>query len=260
MSSFNQDKIWRAAFEKVSDFNGPVELTPTVSDDPVVPDPVIRSRLMRFDAKGITVERPDDVDDRRALRQGRRVELLLVDGNQRWMAVTEVVGFGELALNERMSVQTVELAAPRSVTSAQRRDYFRVSTAGIRMDPVTLHPAGEPQTEEGVMVDGLSKDPFDVAMVNLGGGGMGVRVQPPHVDAATYFSEFQAVLRLPVPDGGLSIPAKVVHRQMSYNGTLYIGFNFEYDGAAMKRQCEDVICHFTTDVQRQQLARQRGGG
>ncbi|MCX5661132.1 MAG: PilZ domain-containing protein [Planctomycetota bacterium] len=102
--------------------------------------PAFRVRLLQYSAEGLTIERPQQSDASRYIFQGATVEVLAINGNERWLFRTRVLASRPYALNDSTRVVALDLAPPENVRTGQRREFFRVSVAGAGLKPVLLAP------------------------------------------------------------------------------------------------------------------------
>lgn len=102
--------------------------------------PAFRVRLLQYSSEGLTIERPQQPEASRYIFQGATVEVLAINGNERWLFRSRVKAVRPYALNESTRVVALDLTPPEAVRTGQRREFFRVSLAGAGLKPVLLAP------------------------------------------------------------------------------------------------------------------------
>ena len=135
--------------------------------------------------------------------QGVELVAIISVGQNRWMFSTTNLGYVDFQLNPRNNVQAMRLVLPEKVERCQRRNYYRVETAALRLPNVDIWPLLDPKTvvvaeranelkvemdrvnDPAVQVDDETEmimpevgPRFTAQLVNIGGGGVGLNIQP----------------------------------------------------------------------------------
>ncbi|MFW6060131.1 MAG: flagellar brake protein [Phycisphaeraceae bacterium] len=258
-------RLWQDMLADLAARNGSVELTPLTgaTGDPsaeageqagaiVSAAAPCRSRLLAVGEDGsLLVELPQTPEKAAALREAAEMEVLLASAGQRWVGRCRVLRAVRHQLNRRTTVVALRLGKAAQVRSAQRRRFYRVSTAGLAMEPLWLWPrtdANEPRPPA-----------VKARLVNLSGSGMGLRLEHPHTTAgdAWHGQVYHCRLCLPGEDEPVTVDAQVVHVEPADHDTLQLGLAFAFAGDAEQRRVQDQIVRFTTELERQRLRRQR---
>lgn len=224
--------------------------------------PSFRVRLLAWRPTGLVVDRPTNPEEAHYFQQGAVVRVLVVDGPARWELLTTVSSRVRFRLNEQSVVSAIVLTRPHEVNSVQRREFFRVSTAAVKIPPVTLKPilpkpvvGGANDEAEPVFGPQPRLLQFNGKLVNAGGGGMGVEASNDVAFTLNLCRRYHCVVELPSMDQPLEVDCTLVHLETIANQMHYLGLRFETANAAARRRVEDQICHFTSWLQRQQLQR-----
>lgn len=233
--------------------------------------PTYRVRLLSLEG-GVLVERPQSADAARYLRDGTVLRVLAAEKDDRWEFVAAVAGQELHALNRATKVPAVRLSPTGAARSAQRRSFFRVSAAGVPLKPVWLRPmegvkpAPSPAELEAnpgqLAAEPLAAplylhEPFPTTLLNVGGGGIGVEAPLRVAQQLPRILSYSARLELPTLPRAIDVATKLVHLQPRDDGTHYMGLAFEFADPAAKRRDVDLLCKFTTWLQRQQLQRRK---
>ncbi len=262
--------------------DGGADADPAV--DAVAKNLIWRVRILDLTEDEIVIERPSTLGE--AINIEDNVELVgvMAVGQNRWMFHTRKLGNTLKALNRSKSVQAIRIAAPRKVERCQRRSFYRISTAGLILPRVLCWPILDPLTisaaergvqtriqmlEEGHVIARIG-EPEDTlvtpevgpsfwsALVNVGGGGVGLVVEPNEPvaapDQSLLWLNIDLQPQIPAPIG---VAGRVVHVHRDSEQRSYIGVAFEFSPASShKRFIVDRICKYVTEVQREQLRRQ----
>jgi c-di-GMP-binding flagellar brake protein YcgR len=256
------EQLWHPTLVSLARHNGAVDLSTVAEEGEAV---TYRTRLLALEDDGVLlVERPGQPGVSHRLQEGVAVELVAVEQGHRWKGRCEVLGFSDYHLNAATKVRAVRLSGPGEVTSAQRRYFFRVDIAGSQVQPAVLVPMwniGDEESSAGAVYEPVvGAEPIHANLLNVSGGGVGVRVNvTPQLVAALKKGEiYRCVLMLPTIARPLELTARLVHLRPRKDRTAYLGLQFVLDGSARQRQVQDQIIRFATDMERQQLRRQRG--
>lgn len=247
---------WEETLKELNQRDGALELS-GLSHDPAqgVP-PVFRVRLLAFGPGGLIVDRPGHAEEAHYFQPQAVVRLLAVIGQNRWELITTVDSRVKFRMNETTVVPALKLAPPHEVQSVQRREYFRVSTAGVELPGVHLKPLLG-AIDPAFVGPSPAVPPFKARLLNIGGGGLGAECPQGPSKLIHYASRFNCTLDLPSLSKPLVVPATLVHLAPQPQGTCYLGLRFDPQGQVQANQCTDQVCQFTTWLQRQQLQRLR---
>lgn len=243
---------------------------------------VWRVSLLGLSADELVVEEPATLGTPIKLRDGVELVGIMSVGQNRWTFQTENIGRTETALNAHRTVRAYRLRMPTRVSRTQRRDYFRLGVAGLDLPSVQMWPLNDPKSvvmAERLMDEasravqrGESPEVPDITgpsirpdlgpgivgtLLNVGGGGIGVRIPPEHSQIANRNRVFWMRLDLP---GANAIPilatAKLVHTHLQTDHSIYGGMSFDFShNPEHKRIVVDEICRFVVQQQRFQLQR-----
>jgi len=264
------DQAWQETFDLLAHQHGRVEVTPLGyrSDDRL--QPTFRTRLLSFDEDGFVIERPEHTEATRYLTVGTHVKLMGYHGQDRWeciTAVSEAIDYSVTGYGEMLALQ---LAWPHEVRSAQRRRELRHSVEQIRIEPVVMFPIapvprpvarpdnGEDAADEQQAANvsdpplGLPAQPFEARLLNVGVGGVGVRVGRPAEGVSLHFTRYRLVVTLPSQPESLVVRARVAHRQPEVAGRQYLGLAFEFDDEQQQQQVAEAVARLVDWMQQQE--------
>lgn len=242
---------------------------------------VWRVRLLNVTETEIIVEQPSALGQAMQIQPGVSLAVVLAIGQNRWMFATPNLGTVMVPGFDRRPAPALRLAMPESVQRCQRRNYYRVEATSIELPRVDLWPLLEPRSvllaeraceiqweiengrleapadgsgfqTEAVMPEVGPK--FGGTLLNLGGGGMGMRVSPE--DSQIVARHKLLWMRLGLPQG-LSVPicatGKVVHTHMESNQDTYVGIAFDFSfNPSHQKFVVDQICRYIAWQQRMQ--------
>jgi c-di-GMP-binding flagellar brake protein YcgR len=240
-----------------------------------------RVRLLEVSETELLVEAPSAIGKPISLDTGVEVVAVLAIGQNRWMFRTEKLGDDTLELRGR-HIGVVRLRMPDSVERCQRRNFYRVETAELRLPEVEIWPLLDPksvvlaerdnevrfQSRDGA---GLATEPqaevlmpdvgpqFRASLLNIGGGGLGLDVRPQDSHILGRHKLYWIRFALP-PD--LSTPicatAKLAHSHQQSNQHVYAGMAFDFSfNPGHQRFVVEQICRYVAIKQRAQLQRRR---
>ncbi|MEM1329602.1 MAG: hypothetical protein AAGG07_03480 [Planctomycetota bacterium] len=235
---------WRDCLEQIRARSGGLELTVRGDTSGEGYDLVWRVRLLDIREDSLTVERPAAAGSAFDFPVGARIVASMSIGQNRWMFHTRVLPGG--GGRDRIS-----LSSPEGVERCQRRAFFRISTAELRLPEARCWPVTDPaslpvaQAAARSSAPGGGEDrlalpivgvPFDSTLMNVGGGGLGLLVPPQAAGAVealqTYWISFDLG---PEAGGSISVAGKLVHTHLDHAQNLYCGFSFEFGGDARHR-------------------------
>lgn len=255
---------------------------------------VWRVRLLSINESEIHIEEPSALGQPIRIDPGVVLIVVLSIGQNRWMFTTSNLGNGPAlrhGMHQAESRGTLRLAMPEHVQRCQRRQHYRVETAALILPQVEIWPLLDPKSvmiaERACELQAIKLDDgttprmsaptnselvgsgidltlpevgpkFAGMLVNLGGGGVGLRVSPNDSQPLNRHKLFWMRIALPA---ALSTPicatAKLVHTHMESNQDTYAGLAFDFSfNPAHQRFVVDQICRYIALQQRAQLERQ----
>lgn len=270
---------WQRTLRQLCERDGAIELALAPSpnsDEPQRGDLVWRVRLLRVDDDAIVVEAPRALGREVALPPRTELVAAIVIGQNRWVFRTVVVTSITPQFSERGGSLTLE--APEMVERCQRR-HGRYDARGLHLPIVDLWPLLDPSSvapimcvAEGLVRDALDGRPVDArslesvqptvgprfgaTLMNIGGGGIGVRVEP--ADAPVLNRHHVLWARLPL-DPIMAVPvlatAKVVHTHLDSAQLTYAGlaFDFSYHPASQRTVTEQILFTIAAQQRRRPL-------
>jgi c-di-GMP-binding flagellar brake protein YcgR len=283
---------WRRCLQQIQERNGAIDIAVARlsasadgvdAEPPVGRDLVWRVRVLGLSDGLLRVEHPQALGHLVPLRPGVELVAVICIGQNRWMFHTVVVGLLEHRLNERKMVPAMALEMPDSVERCQRRNYYRVETVGLSLPRVDSWPLFDPasvvlaerlnemQAERGrtradldepvqLEFDDVMPDVgpcFTAMLMNIGGGGAGLLIEPG--DVQTIARHRLLWLRISLPpelSDPICVTGKVVHTHVESSQHVYAGVSFDFTfNAPHERFVVDQICRYVTAQQREQLQR-----
>ena len=255
LSSQGSDVIWRVRILSISD------------EEIVVEQPVVLGRAM-------------DLDD------GADLAGIISVGQNRWMFKTTLTHHAPIKLGGTRPVTGLCLKMPTTVERCQRREFYRVKTIGVQLPDVVCYPMRDPMSAIAAEIanrqefirrldtpiagsiceetpDALSLPevgpPFVAKLMNVGGGGIGLIVDPEDNTSleTARFLWLRIDLRpdLPFP---LCVCARARHTHIDSTQSVYAGLSFEFGTRHEHKEFViDQICKYVAAAQRDQMARQR---
>ena len=251
---------WRRSLEQVLERNGAIEVAVArpraASEDPaehlVGGDIVWRVRLLGLSETEMLIEQPCALG--RAIEIGKGIELVgaIAIGQNRWVFRTEVVGHADATGFGPRPTRGIRLRKPEHVDRSTRRT-IRVDTSMIQLPEVEVWPLLDPRSV--VVAERWNEVAFDAALngapcpspsdpeglmpttgpsfvaslMNLGGGGVGLRV--PHEDAMNFSRHRLFWIRLAL-EPELTVPicatGKLVHTHIDSTQCTYAGIAFDF--------------------------------
>ena len=242
---------WRESLDQIRSRGGGIEIAPVGPDaglgDAV--DLVCRVRVVDFRDGVIAVEPPAVAGTPVQLQAGDTVVGVITVGQNRWMfrsRVESVAGRGHASV--------VRLAEPDQVERCRRADPYRVSTASLSLPAVECWPLLDPTTvvaaemaSRSLVRDSIARgtratdEPdaalvlpevgpkFEARLMNIGGGGFGLVVEPEHAsalqNARLVWTRLWLAPQIPEPVG---LTARIAHSHMDSTQQRYAGCAFEF--------------------------------
>ena len=246
-----------------------------------------RVRLLGMDEKGLIVEQPSTLGQTIHLEDGIELITIYSVGQNRWMFRTKCLGRMNHEVNPRRRVAALLLEAPESVDRLQRRNYHRLETDKLRMPKVEIWPllnpksvvvaerANELRFREAMGENAPTAPPkplpfnedlmpevgpkFVGSIVNIGGGGIGLRINPDQAQALNryklFWMRFTLSPDMPAPICGTG---KLTHTHMESSHCTYAGMAFDFSfNPDHQNFVVEQICGYVANQQRLQLQRQR---
>lgn len=280
---------WRRCLEQIQERNGALEIA--VARDPDGSDSssqlVWRVRVLSLNDQEIITEQPQALGQTISLRVGIQLQAVIAVGQNRWTFSTEVLGFKSHRLNQRQDLTALRLRMPTRVDRCQRRDFYRIDTAALVLPDVELWPLLDPKSVvvaeranelafERDMADGerspspkhdldLSNDEimpevgpkFHGTLMNIGGGGVGLRIAPEHQQIiARHRLYWMRILLPPELETPICASAKLVHTHLESDQHTYAGYAFDFTfNPGHQRFVVDQICRYSAVQQRRQFQR-----
>ncbi|MDA1008473.1 MAG: flagellar brake domain-containing protein [Planctomycetota bacterium] len=220
----------------------------TVGKDPVeeagAADLVWRVRIMAIEEECIVIEAPVALGRVIALKNGARLVAAMTVGQNRWKFKTRKVSESEVDRTRLMRIEAPE-SVERCLRCFTRFDVAGLSLPLVRCFPL-LDPASvvEPERVVATIVDAFLKTgavakvvlplpkvgpEFPAVLMNVGGGGVGLRVEPAEASALNrhriLWIEIDLGRDMPVP---LAVTGKVVHTRIDSSQHTYAGISFDF--------------------------------
>ncbi len=280
---------WRRSLQQIHERNGALEITlPTVGvgaddDDGAWQNLVWRVRILDLTDDEIVVERPSALGVPMTLNEGVKLVAVMPIGQNRWMFHTQMLGATDTAINRKQNVEGIRLRMPKSVERCQRRNFYRIATTGLAVPNVTCRPmldmGSAPAAEfanrtriqmmlEGELAGVINEDdsatlpevgpPFPAKLINVGGGGAGLLVEPEDAPGLHSHAHFWVQIMLtPMIAAPIGLVGRLAHTHIDSQQRVYAGFAFEFNHDQTHRKfVTDLLCKYVNDLQRQQLNRE----
>ncbi len=284
---------WRRTLEQVCERNGALEIAIPRPGDTSWPGSdgkgsahavnlIWRVRLLKVSDDEILIEEPVTMGQTIEIRDDISIVAVMAMGQNRWMFKTRTLGRTRFALNNDRKVTAIRLQAPKRVERCQRRSFYRASLGGLLLPKVELMPlldvetvipaemavrariemlqdgqlAGYIGSQEPIMLPEVGP-PVDTVLVNLGGGGAGLMIEPEYagvIDENRVF--WMSMSLLPYVPAPLSVMARLAHVRMDSEQRRYLGMAFVFDhNPSYRKFVSETLCRCVNDVQREQLRR-----
>jgi len=251
---------WRRSLAQLRAREGAIEIA-VAHDHPggdegvlAASDLVWRVRVLDLSADEVSVDLPFALGRAIELPVGTELVAAIAIGQNRWMFRAKVKGAWSPRAPFPRTHRGIRLSLPDHVERCLRRS-TRVDVARINPPKVELWPLLEPRSAmpaeraselafkaalaqpEGERT-GMSGDDllptvgpgFTATLVNLGGGGLGVLVDPNDAAALSrhrlFWLRFTLGAIMPVP---ICATARVVHTHMDSSHRTYAGISFDFD-------------------------------
>lgn len=278
---------WRRCLRQIYERNGSLEIAIArdYEDGDSGQHLIWRVRLLEMSEGEVVVEQPMTLGQYIRIGQGVELVAIIAIGQNRWMFSTTNLGFVEHQLNDRKTVRAMRLVLPARVERCQRRNYYRVETAALRLPKVELWPLLDPKSvvvaeranelqiqSETIPAERLVPGEkagfeevmpevgpcFNASLVNIGGGGVGLNVDGDNANNLSRHKLFWIRIALPPElEHPICVTGKVVHTHMESNQSVYAGISFDFSfNPDHQRFVADQICRYIAVQQRNQLKRE----
>jgi hypothetical protein len=248
---------WRRSLEQLRAREGAIEIA-VAHDHPGgdegilnAADLVWRVRVLDLATDEITVDLPFALGRAIELPVGTEIVGAIAIGQNRWMFRSKVLGAWSPKAPFPRTHRGIRITLPDHVERCLRRS-MRVDVASITLPKVEMWPLLEPRTAmpaeraselafkaamAGERPAPMSDDMlptvgpgFKASLINLGGGGLGVLVEPNDSAALSrhrmFWIRFTLGSIMPVP---VCATARVVHTHMDSSHRIYAGISFDFD-------------------------------
>ncbi len=288
----DQERFTNPPIEGVPESEGPGGADEGAQSSITTKNLIWRVRILQLSDDAIFVEQPMVLRQRIDLAPGVDLVGVIAVGPNRWMFRTRNLGPASVRAAGSRELPALRLAMPHGVERCQRRSFYRIATVGLLLPRVECYPLLDPHTvaaaesaNRAEILDraagaspvagritpaGQAPSPFtlpevgpgfNARLVNVGGGGAGLLVEP--LDASTFDRHKLFWLRvnltpqLPAP---LGVTARVVHTHLDTAQRTYAGMSFDFSFNRSHEQfVVNQLCKYVADVQRDQLRRQAAG-
>jgi len=248
---------WRRSLEQLRAREGAIEIA-VAHDHPGgdegilnAADLVWRVRVLDLATDEIAVDLPFALGRAIELPVGTEIVGAIAIGQNRWMFRSKVLGAWSPKAPFPRTHRGIRITLPDHVERCLRRS-MRVDVASITLPKVEMWPLLEPRTAmpaeraselafkaamAGERPAPMSDDMlptvgpgFKASLINLGGGGLGVLVEPNDSAALSrhrmFWIRFTLGSIMPVP---VCATARVVHTHMDSSHRIYAGISFDFD-------------------------------
>lgn len=241
-------------------------------------DLVWRVRILDVSDTEILVEPPTTLGQAIHLVPGVELVAVLAIGQNRWMFRTTIVDSVDHRTRDGRIIKANRIVIPEKVERCQRRNYYRVETTSLRLPEVDIWPLLDPKTvliaERANEIQAESGDDYPAAdepasdfvmpdvgsqfkamLLNIGGGGLGLRVEPSDAQSLTRHKNFWVKCSLPpVLDVPICATAKLMHTHIDSTQFTYAGLAFDFSfNPAHQRFVAEQICRYIAEQQRRQM-------
>ncbi len=274
---------WRDCLRKVYERGGALEITVdrgNAADEAVRgADLAWRVKVIDLREDCIVVEPPSACGATIPLSANVKLIAAMTIGQNRWMFHTRTMGHNN-ASSASPSGRPIVLEMPQHVERCTRRDFFRISTADLRLPAVQCWPLLDPTTvvsaeaanraqiddlrERGAISAYELEDPdsillpnvgplFRARLLNISGGGLGLLLHPDEGRAldSRPFVWLRVDLRPDIP-APVGVTARIAHTHIDSSHNLYAGLAFDFSHNQSHRRF--VVDLFTNYVNRLQTS------
>ncbi len=257
-----RNEQWRRSLEQIFERGGGLEISfpraagaDVAADDEGTSNLIWRVRILSLCDDEIVLEQPMALGEIMNLETGVELVVVMAVGQNRWMFTTRVLGSAGFSPVPGRSGSAFRVSVPESVERCRRRSFYRVSTTQLVLPKVTCWPLLNPDSVvlaektnemrvlasqnpvEEATYENVDEHltmpevgpPFKATLANIGGGGIGIVVEPGDAQALTRHRVFWLSIALPpeiaVP---LAVTAKLVHTHIDSSQKTYCGLAFEF--------------------------------
>ncbi len=283
---------WRRSLQQICERNGALEITlprffpdgdASGSDqDPVGRNLIWRVRILSVSDTEIVVEQPSTLGQPIRLEDGIDLIGVIAVGQNRWMFETRNLGRVQASLTRDRVILAHRLQMPTRVERCQRRSFYRISTVGLELPEVDCRAVLDPKTlvaaeaasqarielledsnrsglraEEPPLVTPETGPALAARLINVGGGGAGLLIEPGHAQGLEgrrlFWLSINLLPHIPAP---LAVAARLAHTHIDSEQRTYAGMAFDFShNPGHMRFVVDRICRYVTVLQREQLQR-----
>lgn len=278
---------WKRCLHQLYERRGAIEIAIAGDCSHCGPSPgdlIWRVKMLQLSDDSLVVECPSTLG--RDIEIGKGIELIAVIaiGQNRWMFRTTNLDAITMTGPDRRECRALRLALPEAVERCQRRNFYRVDIASLSLPTVDVWPLLDARSvtlaERANELQGLtagaapvpnSDSPdslllpevgpkFNALLVNIGGGGVGLSVEPTDAPMLTrhrtLWIRFALSDEIPAP---VCATGKVVHTHIDSQQRTYAGLAFDFSqNPGHQRFVVDQICRYIALQQKAQLLRQTG--
>jgi hypothetical protein len=273
---------WRRCLKQVHERHGALEIAIVrgqESEDDDGRHLIWRVKLVALADDEILVEQPTTLGQVIHLEPGVELAAILAVGQNRWMFTTKVLGVTAHGGRDHRKMAAMRLVMPRSVERCSRRNYYRMETTALNLPEVEVWPLLDPKSvivaeranelqfeadRDAASASALANantettmpevgPKFTATLLNIGGGGVGLRVRPQ--DAQTLARHKLFWLRFSLPPE-LTTPicatGKLAHTNVDSTQHTYAGMAFDFSfNPGHQRLVVAQVCRYITAMQRQ---------
>jgi hypothetical protein len=222
-----------------------------------------RVRLIALSDDEILVEQPMTLGQVIHLEPGIELAAILALGQNRWMFTTSMLGLTPQGGGDRRATTAMRLVMPKSVNLPEVEVWPLLDPKSVivaeRANELQFEAdqSGSPgdAADEGASTDATMPEvgpKFTASLLNLGGGGLGLRVRPQDAPALGRHKLFW--LRFSLPPG-LTTPicatGKLAHTNVDSTQHTYAGMAFDFSfNPGHQRLVVAQVCRYITAIQR----------
>jgi hypothetical protein len=264
---------WKRSMQQIFERGGTLEVAVAAVDAERGGDLVWRLKIVSLEEESVIVEAPVMLGKHIRIESGVPLLGAITIGQNRWKFKTEKL---EDCSVGGARVSALRLRLPDAVERCMRR-FPRYEAGGLRLPPVRLWPLRDPRSvvaaEEasdaawatmrsaaqiGAAVPTVSALPmpqvgpeFSAVLVNIGGGGAGIRVESADAAALGHHRVFWLHISLgallPLP---ICVTGKLVHTHLDSSQRTYAGLSFDFTFHLPHQQAvADQVAHAMRSAQ-----------
>jgi c-di-GMP-binding flagellar brake protein YcgR len=275
---------WRRCLKQVHERRGALEIAIVRGQESEDTRHLIwRVRLIALSDDEILVEQPTTLGQVIHLEPGIELAAILAVGQNRWMFTTSVLGLTQHGGRDHRKATAMRLVMPQTVERCSRRNYYRMETTALNLPEVEVWPLLDPKSvivaeranelrfetdrdtaSGGAAVGDVNPEStmpevgpkFSATLLNIGGGGIGLRVRPQDAQALGRHKLFWLRFSLP-PELTTPICAtgKLAHTNVDSTQHTYAGLAFDFSfNPGHQRLVVAQVCRYITAMQRRAQA------